>query len=81
MFSAEEKLKITETKNAYYQELIVGMNPSNVLPGVLKVFESLRQKGIKIGLASASKNALQVIVRLGITGYFDFIARGNAAQV
>ncbi len=74
VFSDEAKLEIAETKNGYYQQLIAKMSPDDLLSGTLRTFESLKNKQVKIGLASASKNAPEVIARLGITGYFDYIA-------
>jgi beta-phosphoglucomutase len=49
------------------------MTPSDLLPGVVKCFEVIKDNNIKIVLASASKNSLDVIKRLEIKNYFDYV--------
>ena len=66
-------------KNAHYLTLINDINPSHLFAGVLTCFATLKKAKIKIGLASASKNASLVINKLGIEPLFDFI--GDAAAV
>ena len=77
---SEEKFEqLLVEKNQHYLELINDINPGNLFPGVLECFSTLKAKGIKIGLASASKNAAFVVDKLGIADLFDFI--GDAASV
>ena len=64
-------------KNQHYLTLINDINPANLFPGVLECFVALKAAGIKIGLASASKNAAFVVDKLGIAGLFDFIGDAN----
>ncbi len=78
-FSEEEKEALCERKNDDYLELIATITPADILPGVHEVFSSLRERGIKTGLASASKNAAFVVERLGMYEAFDFI--GDARNV
>jgi len=66
-------------KNNHYLTLINDINPSHLFSGVLPCFAALKMANIKIGLASASKNAHLVINKLGIEPLFDFI--GDAAAV
>lgn len=66
-------------KNDHYLTLINDISPSHLFPGVLTCFAVLKKANIKIGLASASKNARLVINKLGIEPWFDFI--GDAAAV
>lgn len=74
VFSPEEKTALTDRKNADYLELIASLTPEDVLPGVAQAFEALKRRHIRIGLASASKNAAFVVDRLGMTAQFDYIA-------
>lgn len=77
----EERLQAMMTrKNQYYVELIRSITPANLLPGVAELLKELRAAGIKIGLGSASKNAQDVIERLGIASYMDAIADGNSVS-
>ncbi len=71
------KDELTEKKNGWYVELISKMTPEDILPGVIHFFNELQQKGIKLGLASASKNARRILERVGIESYFEAIVDGN----
>ncbi len=69
--SVDEKRKLAERKNAYYLELIQTITPSDLLPGVAHLLRRLKENGVRIGLASASRNAPQIVERLGIRGLID----------
>lgn len=73
----EEKLKLAEKKNNEYLEYIYKMTPDEILPGVKEFIITLRNKGVKIALGSASKNAKLILDRLGITELFDALVDGN----
>lgn len=75
--STEEESRLMQQKNQHYLELIADMSPADLFAGVQPLFTELRQNGIKIGLASASKNAAMVVERLGIASQFDYIADAN----
>lgn len=70
-YTAQEKLRLADAKNAHYQELVATMTPDDLLPGALRALEQVRAAGLKIGLASVSKNAFTVLDRLGIRDRFD----------
>lgn len=72
--SNDEKTKLATDKNEYYKELIQKVTKDDLLPGIEDLLKELKRKNIKIGLASASKNALTVIEGLQVGDYFDFIA-------
>ncbi|MBA7692413.1 Beta-phosphoglucomutase [subsurface metagenome] len=72
-YSNEEKIGLANKKNRYYLEFVNRMTPSDLLPGVVKCFEVLKDNNIKIVLASASKNSLDVIKRLKVEKYFDYV--------
>lgn len=78
-YTEEEKLKLADRKNEYYKELINTMSPEDLLPGAINTLKDLKEKGLKTGLASVSKNAFSVIARLKIGEYFDYIA--DAAKI
>lgn len=78
-FSEEEKERLAAEKNAQYVSLIASMSQEDLLPGALARLKELKERGIKIGLASASRNAPSILEFLGILGYFDTIA--DPAQV
>ena len=74
--SEEEKVKIAEKKNNWFVEYIKNMNADEIFPGVKPALQQLRKDGIKVALASSSKNAETVIKILGIQNDFDTIVDG-----
>jgi len=70
--------EMMDRKNRYYLELIRTITPDNLLPGVANLLAELKASGIKIALGSSSKNAPEVLERLGIANYMDAIADGNS---
>lgn len=69
-----------ERKNGYYQDFITSMTAADLLPGALPLLSDLRQQGIKVAIASASKNARTVIERLGLAEWVDVIADGYSVD-
>ncbi|MBJ7438945.1 MAG: beta-phosphoglucomutase [Sphingopyxis sp.] len=65
-------------KNAAYRARLADYSPTNLFAGVTGLFDALRAAGLKIGLASASRNAGDVVRLLGIADQFDFIADAGA---
>lgn len=65
-------------KNALYRARLADYSPSNLFAGVTGLFAELRAAGLKIGLASASRNAGDVVRLLGIADQFDFVADAGA---
>lgn len=84
-FDASERRALAERKNRYYGELIGRFTPADLLPGARAGLEILRARGIRVGLASGSRNAATLLERLGITDLFDAVvdpatlARGKPA--
>jgi beta-phosphoglucomutase len=72
-YTPEEKLALADEKNLHYQELIATMSSSDLLPGAVAALDRVRASGLRIGLASVSKNAFTVLERLGITDKFDYV--------
>ncbi|KKO52317.1 beta-phosphoglucomutase [Paenibacillus sp. DMB20] len=75
--SEDAKLQLAEKKNAWYVEYITRMDSSEILPGVLKLLEELKNEGIRVALGSASKNAMTILDNTGLTPYFDAIIDGT----
>lgn len=72
-YSLAEKLALAEEKNAHYVALIANMTPDDLLPGAVQALDSCRAAGMKVGLASVSKNAFAVLDKLGISAKFDYV--------
>ncbi len=60
-------------KNGYYREAIAHYSPADLFPGARECLEACLAAGLRIGLASASRNARDVIRALGIEGLFDCV--------
>ena len=75
----EEKIQeMMERKNNYYLEFIREISPADLLPGARELLEEIRQAGLKSALGSASKNAPDVVRRLGIAGLLDVVSHGGS---
>ena len=72
-YTREQKLALADSKNRHYQELIATMSASDLLPGAIDALAAVRAAGLKIGLASVSKNAFTVLDMLGIRDRFDVV--------
>lgn len=70
--------EMMERKNGYYLEFIAEISPRDLLPGAKELLMELRQAGIKAAIGSASKNAAEVIARLGIAGMMDAVSDGHS---
>ena len=72
----EQVQEMMERKNRYYLESIKDISPADILPGAIELLDELRSAGIKVAIGSASKNAKEVIQRLGIANRVDAISDG-----
>ena len=72
-----EKKKYLEEKNELYKGFINNLHHTDILPGVNKLIDFAKIKNIPIALGSASKNAHQILERLGIKNKFKVIIDGN----
>ena len=71
------KLQLMEQKNARYLELVQGMTSDDVLPGVVDFFAELDEAGIRKGVGSASKNAPEILRRIGLLDALDTVVDGS----
>jgi len=78
-YTQDEKLALAHEKNEHYKELIATMSPADLLPGAVEALDACRAAGLKIGLASVSKNAFTVLEMLGITDKFHYVV--DAAKI
>ena len=80
VISEEEALDWMEYKNQLYVELVKQMSPADILPGVTALLDELRASGLRCAIASASKNAADVVNLLGIRDYFDALCDGFSVE-
>lgn len=72
--------EMMERKNRYYTEMIKNMTPKDLVEGGRQLLEEIRQAGIKIAVASSSKNAHTVLDLLQIMDLLDAVADGNSVS-
>ena len=80
-YSEQQILEMMERKNRYYLEFIRDISPHDLLPGARELLEEIQVAGLKSALGSASKNAAEVIERLGIAHWLDAVADGHSVKV
>ena len=80
MYPEEKIQEMMERKNNYYLAFIKEITPQDLLPGAKELLEEIRAAGLKNALGSASKNAAEVIERLGIRDLFDAISDGFSVE-
>ena len=76
-YTDDEKNKLAEKKNNIYVDLIQKLTPEDILPGVIKNLNTLKENGIKIAIASSSKNTKTILKQIGLIDCFDAISDGN----
>lgn len=76
----EEQAIYCARKNQLYRTCIEALEPSETLPGVVDFIHEARAKGLKIALGSASKNAVFILERLGLTSIFDAVVDGTKVK-
>jgi len=79
-YTEDQIQEMMDRKNRYYYEMIQKMTPNDLVPGGRELLQEIRQAGIKIAIASGSKNARTVLERLDINAYLNGIADGYAVS-
>jgi beta-phosphoglucomutase len=75
--SQAEMERLATKKNQWFVEYINAMKPDEIFPGVKDMIQKIRASGIKVALASSSKNADTVLDLLNIRSLFDAIVDGT----
>ena len=75
--SQHEKERLANKKNEWFVDYVERMVPEEIFPGVKELIRQLHDQGIKVGLASSSKNAKTVIQLLHVQNEFDVVVDGN----
>jgi beta-phosphoglucomutase len=75
-YSEEQIQEMMDRKNRYYNEMIKTMTPNDLVPGGRELLQEIRQAGIKVAVASGSKNCRLVLEHLDIMNYLDGVADG-----
>jgi beta-phosphoglucomutase len=73
----EHKELLAGKKNLWFNEYVQQMQPEEIFPGVRTLIRDISALGMKVGLASSSRNARMVVRLLGIQNDFDAIVDGS----
>jgi beta-phosphoglucomutase len=76
-YTPNEKAALADRKNRYYRESLTALSPADVLPGAWEVLRGLKARGVKVAVASSSRNAPEILRRTGLAGVPDATADGN----
>lgn len=76
-FNDDTKNKLAEKKNNWYVEYITKMTPGEILPGIIRFLNELKNNQIKIAVSSASKNTKTILKRIEMENYFDAVIDGT----
>ena len=79
-YSEGKILEMMERKNNYYLQFIKEISPRDLLPGARELLTEIRAAGLKNALGSASKNAAEVLDRLGIRSLFEAVSDGHSVE-
>ncbi len=77
-YSEAQIQEMMDRKNRYYNEMITSMSPQDLVAGGRDLLSEIRNAGIKVAIASGSKNCRLVLEHLDIMSYLDGIADGNS---
>lgn len=69
-----------ERKNRYYGKFLKELTPDDLLPGALDLLREIRRAGLKVGIASASKNTRTVLDRLNLWPLADAVSDGYSME-
>jgi beta-phosphoglucomutase len=77
--SLNEKHKemLADKKNIWFNDYIERMTPAEIFSGVGELIDSMRREGMRVGLASSSRNAKTVLRQLRIGDEFDAVVDGT----
>lgn len=75
-YTDDEKIALAEKKNDYYKKSLQTLSAADVLPGAKKTLEMLRERGILTAVGSASRNAPEILERIGLVPLLDKISCG-----
>ncbi|MDR9390453.1 MAG: beta-phosphoglucomutase [Trueperaceae bacterium] len=68
-----EKAALAERKNADYVRRLEAVGPDDLLPGIADLLDALAGAGVRLAVASSSRNAPTLLERLGIADRFDAV--------
>jgi len=72
--------KLMDQKNEWYQDYIATLTPRDILEGVPEFLEALKNRNIKLGIGSSSKNASYIMDYIQLNDLFDVVIDGTKVE-
>ncbi|VXB30633.1 Beta-phosphoglucomutase [Bacillus sp. 349Y] len=66
------EIRLAEERNRRYLQLMDGLTPDHVLPGMESFLKELKENGIRMAVASSSRNAPEVLKKTGLSWAFEY---------
>jgi beta-phosphoglucomutase len=79
-YSPEQKQELADRKNRYFAESLSSVTTEALLPGALSALHELKNRGIKIAVASNSRNAVTIIKQVKIEQLLDAVIDGHQIE-
>ncbi|MGZ9583360.1 beta-phosphoglucomutase [Paenibacillus marinisediminis] len=79
-YTPEQKLTLATQKNEEYIKLLEQVTPEDTYPGIRELLLELKEAGVRTVVASASKNAPQILNSLQLTKMFDYIVNPDEVK-
>ncbi len=76
-YTSGEKQQLADRKNEEYVRLLAEMSPKDLSEEVKDTLDVLRGRGYLLAIGSSSKNAKNILKRLGLGKYFDVVSDGT----
>ncbi len=76
-FTREQKRALAEEKNALYREYLAQLTPADAEPLARETLTELRRRGVKLAVASSSRNAPLILDKLALSALLDAIIDGG----
>ncbi len=72
--SRTERELLADEKDIVFRELLRGLSPDDVAPGVVSTLAGLRRGGLRLAVASTGRHARVVLERTGLRDQFDAVS-------
>lgn len=79
-YTPEQKQELADRKNRYFTESLSTVSTEVLLPGAIFTLQELRKRGIKVAVASNSRNAVTIIKQVKIEHLLDTIVDGHQIE-
>ncbi len=81
MSASDEQFNLwMDEKNEGYLAYIEKMDDSEILPDVVRVLDHLKEQKTPMAVGSASKNAMRILKKVGLSPYFEAVVDGTVVN-